>query len=161
MRASHCLRRDVAGVPVILVTGVQDAAEVRLNDGPNQGATIHDFGDVLQSLADLDSFNGCWDRRKRAQHIVDGHAIFKRSIAFGVKRVRGSHAATHPQQDARICFGLGVLEPVTVNHLRSARCQRCSSSGGQPFDKVTANDCFWCLRIDFKIHGIVPAMVVA
>ena len=64
VRHRHRLRRDVAGVPVILVPRVQDEAEIRGHEGSNHRALVDDAGDVLEPLRELDVVDLRVDGRK-------------------------------------------------------------------------------------------------
>src|SRR5690606_41778105 len=48
--------------------------------------------------------------RKGAEHARHLDALFKGHIALGVKGVRRSHATRHPEQDAGIGLGCGMLD---------------------------------------------------
>ena len=54
VRRGHRLRRDVAGVPVVLVPRVEDVPQVGDDVRADQRAPVHHLGDVLQPLRDLD-----------------------------------------------------------------------------------------------------------
>ena len=58
MRHRNGLRRNVAGVPVILMARVQDEAEIRRLEGSDQRAAVHDSRDALETLRDLDVVDG-------------------------------------------------------------------------------------------------------
>jgi hypothetical protein len=56
----HGLRRFITGVPVVLVTGVQDMSHVRRSIGSNHGAFIHHGPDFLQALREIQPVNSSW-----------------------------------------------------------------------------------------------------
>ena len=103
---SHGERRLIAGVPVVLVARVQDVYEIGTYLGANQRAAIHHLGHVLESLTNLDVIHRRINRRKRTQHLVALETFFERRISFGIKRLRGRHAAGHPTQDHGVCRGI-------------------------------------------------------
>ncbi len=112
VRTRHRLRWDVTGVPVVLVSRMQDRSEVRLVVRSNQRASVHHTRDPFQSLADLDVVDGGVDSRERADDVFHRRANLERHVAFGVEGFRGRHAASHPDQDHRIGGGFRMLDLV-------------------------------------------------
>ena len=72
VRRGHGLRRDVAGVPVVLVPRVQDVPQVGDDVRADQRAAVHHLGDVLQPLRDLDVVHDRVDGREGAQDLSTG-----------------------------------------------------------------------------------------
>lgn len=64
------LRRRVAGVPLILVARVQDETKIAGGVAADQRASIHDAGNSLQPLRELDVVDRRVDGRKRAEHLI-------------------------------------------------------------------------------------------
>ena len=50
VRSGHSLRRHIPGVPVVLMPGVKDVAQVRQNVRPNQGPPVQHLGDPVTGL---------------------------------------------------------------------------------------------------------------
>ena len=70
VRHRHRLRRDVAGVPVVLVPRVQDEAEVGGGEAADDGAAIDDAADLLEAGGELDVIDGGVDGREGAEHLI-------------------------------------------------------------------------------------------
>ena len=102
VRHRHRLRRDIAGVPVVLVPRVQDEAEIGGVERAYDRSAVDDAADLFQPLRELDVVDGGVDRRERAQHVLDVHARLERRIALRIERFRLRHAAGHPQNDDRV-----------------------------------------------------------
>ena len=64
VRHGERLRRDVAGVPVILMPGVQNEAKVGRLEGADEGAAVHYVCYALEALGDLDVVHRGVDRGK-------------------------------------------------------------------------------------------------
>ncbi len=64
VRSSDRLRRDVTGVPMILMTRMQDVTEVGLNVRADHRPAIQDLRDVLEAGSDLDVVNNRVDSGK-------------------------------------------------------------------------------------------------
>lgn len=103
------LRGHVAGVPVVLVAGVENAAEVGLDMRADQSCPVHDLSDFLQSLADFDTVERGINGGEGAQDFFDGQAFLEWEVAFGVECFRGGHPASHPQENAAVSRGGGML----------------------------------------------------
>ena len=140
MRAGHGLRRDVAGVPVELVTRMQDAAEVRLHGGTDQRPAVHDLGDALESLADPHPVDGRRDRGERAEHPVVRHALLIRRIALGIEGLRGGHAARQPDEDAGVGRGGGRDDLLVREQARGAHRERRGAGQREPAEELAAGD---------------------
>ena len=102
VRHRHRLRRDIAGVPVILMPRVQDEAEIGGVERADDRSAVDDAADLFQPLRELDVVDGGVDRRERAQHVLDVHARLERRIALRIERFGLRHAAGHPENDHRI-----------------------------------------------------------
>jgi hypothetical protein len=96
VRHCHRLRRNVAGVPVILVARVENVSEIGRLESSDDRAAIHDACDTLETLRDLDVIGGRVDGRKRAQHALGSHAGLERRIALRIPRLGLRHPAGHP-----------------------------------------------------------------
>ena len=53
VRGGHGQGRNVTGVPVVLVPGMKDRAQVRLHGRTDQRTPVHDMGDVFQAIGNL------------------------------------------------------------------------------------------------------------
>src|SRR5947209_7906472 len=105
MRRSHCLWRRVAGMPLVLMAGVEDEAEVAGGIGADQGAAIHDGSDFFETLSEFDVVDRGIDRRERAEKSARRHAFLERSVTLWIEGFGVSHAAAHPEDNYRIGSG--------------------------------------------------------
>ena len=99
VRHRNRLRRDVAGVPVILMARVQDVSEIRRLERSDDRATVHHTGDALEPLGDLDVVNRGIDAGERAQHTFRANTRFERRIALRIPRLGLGHSSRHPEHD--------------------------------------------------------------
>jgi hypothetical protein len=155
MRTGDRLRRHIAGVPVILMTRVQNAAEVRLHGAADERAAIHHLRDVFEPLADFDAIDARVDRREGAEHAFDLQTLLKGQVALRIKGVGRGHAACHPQKDARICLGRGMGDAFArfgPDRARFAGHPRRSACGGEFLEKLTADEVFGEIGVDI-VHG--------
>ena len=106
VRHRHRLRRNVAGMPVILMARVQDEPKIRGHERADDGAPVDHAGDVLQPLRELDVVDLGVDRRERAQDVLDRHARCERRVPLRIEGLGARHAARHPQDDHCVCAGL-------------------------------------------------------
>ena len=90
-------------MPVILVSRMQDAAEIRLNGRTNECSPVHDLGNILHAFGQLDVVDNRVDCWKGAENILNVETFFEGKITLGVKRVGGGHPASKPNQDAGVC----------------------------------------------------------
>ena len=81
---------------------MQDAAEIRLHGGADEGGAVHHAGDLLQSLTDLETVDRGVNRGKRTQHAFDLEPFAKWFVAFGIEGIRRGHATAHPEKNAGI-----------------------------------------------------------
>ena len=58
------LRRHVAGVPVVLMAGMQNRPEIRLHGRADKSRAIHHFGNIFEALADFNIVHRGIDFRK-------------------------------------------------------------------------------------------------
>ena len=124
----HRLRRDVAGVPVILVPRVKDEAQVRGGERADHRAAIDDLANPLETLSELDLIDGRVDGRKRAEDPLDRHARRERRVRLGIERLGLRHAAGHPEEDhgvgGRLGCGRGTKARLAAFHERRERGRR-------------------------------------
>ena len=106
MRTCDGLGWNIPSVPVILVAGMQDATQVRLDVGTDQRGSIHDLGHILKPLTDSDVVDRRRDRWEGAHDLRDRLADLKGLVMLGIKGIRSPHPTTHPQHDDRVGFGL-------------------------------------------------------
>ena len=92
----HGQGRLVTGVPMVLVSTVQDVAQICDLVCPDQGTAIHNLGYIFQAFCDLDAVHVGVDGRKSADNLFQRHTYFEWDITFWVKGVWSGHAATHP-----------------------------------------------------------------
>ena len=90
-------------MPVILVSRMQDAAEIRLNGRTNECSPVHDLGNVLHAFGQLDVVDNRVDCRKGAENILNVETFFEGKITLWVKRVGGGHPASKPKKEAGGC----------------------------------------------------------
>ena len=116
-------------MPMVLVTRMEDAAQVGLDVGSDQRRSVHDLRDVLESFTDLDIVNCRTDRWESAQHLRDGFAHFEGFVVLGIERVGGTHTSTHPQDNNRIRFCCGCNDLGAIGHgvqkSRSTHAEGC------------------------------------
>ena len=159
VRRGDGLRRDVAGVPMVLVAAVQDASEIGLNGAADQCGAIHDLRDVFETGADLKTVDGGVDGGEGAEHAADLEALLEGFVALRIKGVRRGHAARHPEQDAgiglrgRMGDGLTSLRP---NGARFAGHPCGRACGGELLEEVAADDGLRGRGIEIvgKLHGL-------
>ena len=96
MRCCHRLRRNVSGMPMILVPGMQNMPKVRLHRRANQRSFIHHLRNFLKAFREIDSTYRGWNRRKSATNIRHFKALSKRFVVLRIKSIRRCHASTHP-----------------------------------------------------------------
>ena len=84
---------------------VQDEAEIGTLEAADDRAAVHDAGDALQPLRDLDVVDRRVDRRKGAEDAVGPDPGGERRIAFRIEGFGLRHAARHPQHDERVGRG--------------------------------------------------------
>ena len=106
VRRGDCLRRSVAGVPVILMSRMQHESQIAGGVRANQARSVHHRRDVLQPLRNLDVIHRRIDRGKRAEHLVRRHPGRKRRVFFRIEGFGGRHPAPHPQHNHGIGGGL-------------------------------------------------------
>ena len=148
MRHRHRLRRDVAGVPVILMPRVQDEPEIGGVEGSDDGTAIDHARDLLEALCEPDVVHRRRDAGERTQHLVDSHARLERRVALRIERLGLRHAAGHPQHDHGVgrrlawrCFG--THEPRFTPHQRRQRRR-----GSRPHEFAPAHP-----RVDQSFFG--------
>jgi hypothetical protein len=127
---------------VVLVAGMEDAAEVGLDGAADEGGAVHDPGDVFEALADFEAVDGGVDGGEGAEHLRDFEALFEGVIAFGVEGVGSGHAAGHPEEDAGVGFGGGMSDfgAVGPEGLGFAGGPGGGAGGGEFFEEVAADD---------------------
>lgn len=159
MGAGYGLRRHISCVPVVLMSRVQDAAEVWLDGRANQRATIHHGGNFFEALADPHVADGGVYGGECAKHFRDGQAGAKGLIVFWVECVRSGHATAHPQEDAGVCGGNGLsgLGDFGVSDAAWSTCSEGScGSGGHGSQKVASSLLFVLIRThDFSPAGFL------
>ncbi len=99
VRDGNGLRRDVAGVPVKLVSRVEDEAEVGGLEGADDGAAIDDTADAFETLGELDVVDGGIDRGEGAENLLGADSGGEGRVALGVEGFGLRHAAGHPDDD--------------------------------------------------------------
>ena len=131
--AGDRLRRDVAGVPVILMARVEDAAEIGLHMRADERATIEDTRNPFEPLADLHAVDRGGDRREGADAVGDREPLFKRLVLLRVEVVGGGHPAGHPENDDRV-GGRGRMLDRRIGHQpRLRQGERGGGCGAEAF----------------------------
>ena len=139
MRGGHRERWFVAGMPVVLVSRVEDVSEVSAYLRTDQRAAIHHFCHVFEPLAHLDVVDDCINRRERAQHLIALEPLIERSVTLGVKCLGRRHAPSHPAED----HGVGCGRKLRLILSECGERGRAECRGGA-FQKFTA--------IHFHLH---------
>ena len=85
---------------MILMSRMQDVAEIRLYGRTDESGPIHDLRNVLKSFRDLNPIDRAVDARKRADDFLDVQAFLIWLVAFWIESFRSRHASGHPQNDA-------------------------------------------------------------
>ena len=110
VRGGHGLRRNVPGVPVVLVTGVEDITQVGNDVRADQGPSVQDLGDMLQPLGDFHAVEHRVDRGEGAEDLLRRDADLERGVPLGIEGFGRRHAAGQPDQDERVGGGHGLLD---------------------------------------------------
>ena len=102
VRCGNGLRRNVSGMPMVLMPRMQDVAQVGQHVRTNQRAAIHDCEPCSPGPASVLMLSTTVSMAGKVLMIFsDRRADFERLVTFGVERIGSRHAAGHPQQDAR------------------------------------------------------------
>ena len=131
--AGDRLRRDVAGVPVILMARVEDAPQVGLNVRADERAAIEDTRDPLEPFADLHAVDRGGDRREGADAVSDCEPLFKRLVLLRVEIVGGRHPAGHPENDDRVSGRARMLDHRIGHQSRLRQGERGGGCGAEAF----------------------------
>src|SRR5436305_1666114 len=102
MRHSDCLRGHVTSVPMILVSRMQNKAEIRALKRADYSASVDNASNALQALRELDVIDCGIDTRKGAQYFFGAHAGFERRVSLGVEGLGLRHSTRHPENDHRV-----------------------------------------------------------
>ena len=103
MRNRDALWRLVAGVPVVLVTAMENEAQIGRDDAANHHASIHHSCDLLEPCGQFHAIGGRVESMGRCSvHRPSGVPTRYGYVALGVESIRLRHATAHPQQDDRV-----------------------------------------------------------
>ena len=97
VRACDGLRRDVASMPMVLVTRMKDTAKIRQYMRTDQCSAIHDLSDIFKPGRNLDRIDYSIDGRKRAFNFLDWGANLKWNVTLRIEGVRSGHPSRHPE----------------------------------------------------------------
>ena len=139
VRSRHGQGRDVSGMPMVLVAGMKDGTEVRLEGRADERSAVHHLSDVLQALGDLQPVHVGVDRGKGAQDLAHVQAHLEGMVALRIKRVGRGHSASQPDQDAGVGFRLRMLDRTVGPGFRSFGCQGGCGSHAQLLDEISAD----------------------
>jgi hypothetical protein len=118
---------------------VQDEPEIARLVGADQRCAVHHFGDIFQSLADLDVVNDGVDLRERAEDLLRLKALLERGVTLGVERLGVRHSAGHPQHDDRVGggveFRLGLFRTKELARIPGGKRRERRGAGG--FEEVS------------------------
>ena len=128
VRRRNGLRRHVPGVPMILMTRVENVAEIGHDVRADECAAVDHLRDVFETLGEFDVIDYGVDRGKRRENPLGGQADLERFIALGVEGLRRSHAARHPEKDDGVC-----------GRLRSSG--ECRAAGGKCAERRWSAGC--------------------
>ena len=144
VRSSHRERRNISGMPMILMTGMQNVPEVGLHCRPNQSAPVHHLGDLLHPFSDLDVVHRSIDSRESAQDLIDFQTLLIGKVAFRIKGIRRGHSTGEPNQNTGIGLRLGMLHHGRIRQgSRSAPTQCGQRSSAQLFDEISSRSLFF------------------
>jgi len=99
MGRGDCLRRGIAGMPLILVAGMKNETEISGGVGADERGAIHHAGDIFEALSKFDVIDVRVDLRKGGEDLIGFETGFERGVAFGIESFGMGHAASHPQDD--------------------------------------------------------------
>jgi len=153
VRAGDRLRRHVAGVPVILMPRMQDAAEIGLHRRADEGAAIHDLRDVFHALTNVYSIHRSRDRGEGRKDRIDSHADLEGLIAFRIEGLRCGHAPGEPEQDAGVGLRLGMVQVIAPDQLRFTAHPGGRAGCGEFFQKVPSDDGIGSGGVEGCVHG--------
>ena len=139
--------RDVSGMPMVLMAGMKDRAQIRLKSRADERSAVHDLGYVFQAFGDLQPVHVGVDRGKGAEDLAHVQAHLERMVALRIEGVGRGHPSGQPNQDAGVGLGLRMLDCLVGPSLRSFGRKRGCGSHAQLLDEISADDGFG------KIHG--------
>ena len=135
---------------------VEDAAEIRLDMRANQGGAVHELGDFLQAFADPHAIERGGNRVECAEHLVHGEAFLEGLVGFRIERFGTGHAARHPEQDAAVRLGRGMLDLILGTRLRQAGHGGGETGCRQRLEEGPAGElALGCIRGGGQMEGIV------
>src|ERR1051326_531398 len=117
---------------------MEDKAEVARSIGSNERGAIHDARNVLQSLGQFDVVNGRVDVRECAQDLLRLKARLKWRVSLWIEGLGMGHAAGHPENNHRVCYGNNFLFFCRQELPRKTSRERRKGGSAGGFEKITA-----------------------
>src|SRR5439155_21950132 len=90
------LRRNVAGMPMVLMPRVEDEAEIGSLEAADDRSSIDYACDALEALRDLDVIDRGVNARKGAQNPFGSDTGLERRVSLRIERFGLCHAAGQP-----------------------------------------------------------------
>ena len=113
-------------------------AEVGLDGGADEGAAVHHFGEFLEAFGEIDPADGGGDGGESAADVGDGEAFSKGLVVFGVEGVGCGHASGHPDEDAAVGLGGGLVDRFVAEESGRAHSEGGGGCGTEFFKEVPA-----------------------
>ena len=113
-------------------------AEVGLDGGADEGAAVHHFGEFLEAFGEIDSADRGGDGGKSAADVGDGEAFSEGLVVLGVEGVGCGHASGHPDEDAAVGLGGGLVDRFVAEESGCAHGEGGGGCGTEFFKEVPA-----------------------
>src|SRR3954471_10468873 len=138
MRSGYGLRRRISGVPLVLMTRMEDKSQIARGVTANERSAIHYCGHLFQALRKLDVIDGGINRWKSAEHLVRIQSGFVRRVALGIEGFGVGHASAHPKDNDGIGSGAALHGVARIDGpcVRSRQSGESGSAGS--LQKITA-----------------------
>lgn len=137
VRRGDSLGRGIAGVPLILMAGMKDEAQVAGGVRADQRRAIHHAGDVFKALGEFDIVDDGIDLREGAEDLVGFDAAFEGGVTFRIERFSVGHAAGHPENDDGVGRGSDFFLLGREDLTRKTGAESGERGGTGGFKKVT------------------------
>ena len=137
--------RDVSGMPMVLMAGMKDRAQIRLKSRSDERSAVHDLGYVFQAFGDLQPVHVGVNRGKGAEDLAHVQAHLERMVSRWIEGVGSGHPRNQiGMQESALAR---MLDRLVGPSLRSFGRKSSCGSHTQLLDEISADDGFG------KIHG--------